>query len=224
MIIIAKFGSTCPRCGESIDAGSKVAWVKGSKAEHVECSARRAKAVAPPRAKRAPATRRTPRDGESVIQRRSAGRGDGYTVDSTLYLVRSGEYVTVVSEWTSPPCEDMGHYKWMACAIVRPATEAERAECVARRAREQRRNALAAIPGWLVRQVQHVDHCTEASVPSDAWRYSVGSRMGGSETLYVGDGAVWYETSSYDYGPLTWCMPVTPEQITMLSLAIEALS
>lgn len=37
MIITAKFSSTCPKCGQYIDVGSKVEWSKGAKAVHVKC-------------------------------------------------------------------------------------------------------------------------------------------------------------------------------------------
>ena len=39
MRIRSKFSSTCPKCGKAIDAGTMVEWVKGSKAEHVDCEA-----------------------------------------------------------------------------------------------------------------------------------------------------------------------------------------
>ena len=229
MVITAKFASSCPKCGQPISVGSKVEWNKGSRAAHVSCgaSASRAKSVpAPRRTERKPAIRRAPKDGETVIQRRSDGRGDGYEVGATLYLTRTTEYVTIVSAWQAPPDEDIGQYDWACCAIVRPATDSERAECAARRAAQQTRAALAAIPTWLVRQVQDAAHLVVNSVPvpADAWRLTVGSRLAGSETLYVGDGAVYYMTSSYDDGPRTWRMPVTAEQIAALSTAIEVLS
>ncbi len=41
MIIVAKFSSMCPKCGQSIDPGSKVEWSKGSKASHVTCPSAR---------------------------------------------------------------------------------------------------------------------------------------------------------------------------------------
>lgn len=37
MIIVAKYNSSCPKCGTFIDAGTKVEWSKGQKATHVTC-------------------------------------------------------------------------------------------------------------------------------------------------------------------------------------------
>jgi len=53
MIITARFSSTCPKCGQFIDAGSKVEWSKGSRATHVKCptatSTPKPKAVSTPK-------------------------------------------------------------------------------------------------------------------------------------------------------------------------------
>ena len=37
MIIVSKFNSICPVCNQTIEAGSKVEWKKGSKAIHEQC-------------------------------------------------------------------------------------------------------------------------------------------------------------------------------------------
>lgn len=47
MIIVAKFDSTCPKCGKGIRAGDKVEWAKGRKAEHAKCPSAESAAKAP---------------------------------------------------------------------------------------------------------------------------------------------------------------------------------
>ena len=37
MIIVAKYESKCPHCGNQIKIGHKIDWNKGAKAIHVEC-------------------------------------------------------------------------------------------------------------------------------------------------------------------------------------------
>jgi len=228
MVITAKFGSTCPRCGRSIAPGTKVEWQKGSKATHVDCHT--TEGAAPAAAPRAPKSRRTPREGEQTISRISSGRGDGYAIGATFYLPRvgggsgDGHWHTVVSAWVDAPNEDFGSPDWTCRAIVRPATDAERAEAAANRRETQRRAALAALPGWIAGQVRHVSHHTEERAPRGAWQFAIGSRMAGSETLYLTDDAVWYVTSSYDEGPTVWRMPITSEMVAGVAAMVEALS
>lgn len=230
MVITAKFASSCPKCGLPISAGAKVEWSKGAKATHVACPVSAKPVPLRKVATRAPRARRDPVAGEQTISRRSSGRGDSYDVGATVYLPRvrggsgDGHWHTIVSTWSDAPCEDMGHYDWMCSALVRPATDAERMTAQTARSASQRRAALAAIPAWVVSQVRQSEHCTDESVPAGAWRYSVGARMAGSETLYVTVDAVWYVESSYDDGPRVWRMPVAAEAVAMLGAAIEVLS
>lgn len=47
MIIVAKFMSSCPKCGERIDPGDRVEWTKGSKAIHEACASTTAPGASP---------------------------------------------------------------------------------------------------------------------------------------------------------------------------------
>lgn len=220
MIITAKFPSVCPCCSSRIAVGAKVEWSKGAKARHVKCPAASAPKAKPIR-KVAPKAK-ADMTGCKHYSRRSQDRWDNYEVGQVLYLSRSDEYVTVVAvdrKWRDDDSDE-----WMIGCYARPATEAEIAPVAARRAEAQRKADLAAIPARVASQVKHADHCTDERVPADAWRLVLGSRLAGSETLYVTADALWLVTSSYDDGPRTWRMSITSAHVEAIASVVSGLA
>jgi len=53
MQIVAKFSSSCPRCGQAIHVGNKVEWQRGQPARHVTCPARSSNPTPKPSAREA---------------------------------------------------------------------------------------------------------------------------------------------------------------------------
>lgn len=139
--------------GAHWDPERKAWWVSSAKRDAAEkLAARIASAPAPtpapapkPAAKAALRTTRSPRsqwrearEGETLIQRRSRGRDDGYCVGQVVVYDRGAHVGVVVHEWRY---RDEDSDEWQIAAYVVAASAEQTAEALGRREAAQQRTA-----------------------------------------------------------------------------------
>jgi hypothetical protein len=151
------------------------------------------------------------------IQRRSAGKADGYEVGAIMRLGNvaggggpDGHYFRVIS---ASKYRDDDYDEWYATAYVVPATDAEAApvaERIARKAAAKAEaEALMRALGASKSASMHLDQ-EPAGAMVTLWE---DRRAAGSEAWIAIGQQVYYTQSSYDDGPRWWATSATIEQV-----------
>lgn len=178
MQITARYSSSCPACGHTIAAGTKVEWSRGAKARHVQCPARIATPAPRPQAPQTPSVEAAPYvrrekwapckraalpDTVGKVRVAGATKRDwaGLREGAVGEPVREGDALVVAAQTayyeSAEDNEDMGDMSgpgWHVTLYLRRATEAEGAPALARAAEANAQRAGAALRAAQIRELR----------------------------------------------------------------------
>ncbi len=186
MTMIAKFAGKCNKCGESIQAGSKINWEKGKGAQHISC----------------PISTPLPDDTISISQG-SGYVGQPYNVGQVLRKKRKdwpdeGKILIILKKGQTYYREDglsvgagddSGYVYWAKC---REATPEEAAPLLAQEAARKAVSEAKIALKKIIQQIQTGERPNGENIPEGNRLYGKPDIYGGGEWIVIGPEWMWY--------------------------------